>query len=171
MDDLIFYTLFILFLCIIYLYISNKNNIYGRALWYDDKKLLSIHLDGKDTSQQIFDIYSLTHFASGIVIYLICNYFNYTNTSTYYIAITLGILFEILENSPYIINKYRQNKHYKNYKGDSIANIFGDMISLILGIYFSKKYTDISLYYLIISEIVLSRYNASMYDLSISGIL
>ena len=51
-----------------------------------------------------------------------------------------------------------------------MANITGDIISLVLGIYFYKTFPKISPYYLIITEILLSNYKASMYDLA-SGII
>tara|TARA_B110000908_G_C10197187_1_gene423535 strand:- start:905 stop:1069 length:165 start_codon:yes stop_codon:yes gene_type:complete len=51
-----------------------------------------------------------------------------------------------------------------------MANIMGAIFALILGICFSRNFKDLSFYYLIIAEIVLSNYNVSMYDLSIGGI-
>ena len=170
MNELVFNTLFIITILVVLLYYNKKANTFDRPIWYKNKKLFSIQLDGKDTSQQPFDIYTFTHFSSGILIYLIANYFNYTDYTIFYIGLILGILFEICENTQYIINKYRENKAYKNYHGDSMANIMGDMFALILGICFSRNFKDLSFYYLIIAEIVLSNYNAGMYDLSIGGI-
>lgn len=170
MDKLIFNTLLILTLIIMYLYFSKKSKMFGRPTWYSNKKLISWESDGKDTSQQPFDIYSFTHFSSGILVYLICKYLNFTDVISFYITVILALVFEVVENTPYVIKKYRENKEYKNYTGDSMANITGDIISLVLGIYFYKTFPEISPYYLVITEILLSNYKASMYDLA-SGII
>ena len=140
MDKLIFNTLLILTLIIMYLYFNKKSKIFGKPAWYSNKKLISWELDGKDTSQQPFDIYSFTHFSSGILVYLICKYLNFTDVISFYITVILALIFEVIENTPYIIKKYKKNKEYKNYTGDSIANITGDIISLVLGIYFYKPF-------------------------------
>lgn len=170
MDKLIFNTLLILTLIIMYLYFNKKSKMFGRPTWYSNKKLISYESDGKDTSQQPFDVYSFTHFSSGILVYLICKYLNFTDVISFYITVILALVFEVVENTPYIIKKYRENKEYKNYTGDSMANITGDIISLVLGIYFYKTFPEISPYYLVITEILLSNYKASMYYL-LSGII
>jgi len=170
MNKLIFYALFILSAIMVYLYCSPQLKMFGRPVWYSKKKLISWELDGKDTSQQVFDIYSFTHFSSGILLYLICKYLSFTDINAFYITLILSIIFEIVENTPYIINKFRKNKEYKNYIGDSLANITGDIISLVLGIYFTRKFPKIAPYYLFGSEILLNRYKAGIYDLT-AGII
>ena len=46
-------------------------------------------------------------------------------TNIIYASVVLELLWEILENSPFIVNRYRKNKEYANYTGDSIVNIIG----------------------------------------------
>ena len=96
-----------------YLYFNKNSKMFGRPIWYTNKQLISWKLDGKDTSQQPFDIYSFTHFSSGILVYLICKYLNFTDIISFYITVILALVFEVVENTPYIIKKYRENKEYK----------------------------------------------------------
>ena len=41
--------------------------------------------------------------------------------------IIIVFIFEIIENTEFVIKKFR--KTYRRYKGDSIANIIGDIFS------------------------------------------
>ena len=77
--------------------------IFGRPLWHHPKKLINFELDGKGTSQQIFDIYSFSHITHGILFYFLLKYLNYNTINGLYITIVLEIIWEIFENTPYII--------------------------------------------------------------------
>ena len=111
----------------------------GRPIWYNPKKIISLELDGADTSQQIFDIYSFSHITHGILLFYFFKYLNTNVIHGLYLTILLELIWEIFENTPYIIKKYRQSPEYKNYKGDSIVNIIGDTIFTILGYYLAYK--------------------------------
>ena len=50
-------------------------------------------------------------------------YLNFNTVNGLYITIILEILWELFENTPYIINKYRKKKEFKNYKGDILSKI------------------------------------------------
>ena len=144
--------------------------IFGRPLWHNPKKLINFELDGKGTSQQIFDIYSFSHITHGILFYFLLKYLNYNTINGLYITIILEILWEIFENTPYIINKYRQKKEYKYYEGDSIVNMMGDIVACIVGFYFAYKSPHYALVYLIVSEILLRPFKASLLQLSIGSL-
>ena len=145
--------------------------IFGRPLWHHPKKLINFELDGKGTSQQIFDIYSFSHITHGILFYFLLKYLNYNTINGLYITIILEILWEIFENTPYIINKYRKKKEFQNYKGDSIVNMIGDTIFTILGYYLSYKFEKIAILYIIISEIILIPCKANFLYLSIGSLI
>jgi hypothetical protein len=91
--------------------------------------------------------------------------------NSFIIALMLEIAFEIFENTPYIINKYRKKKEFENYSGDSIVNIIGDTLSMILGYYFAQKSFKYSLVFLILSEILLIPLKANLLHLSIGSLI
>ena len=139
--------------------------LFNRPLWHNPPKLISFNLDGGDTSKQIFDIYTFSHITHGILFYFILKILNIKPLTGLYITIIIETLWEIFENTDYIINKYR--KTYKLYKGDSIVNIIGDIILTIVGYIIAFKYPVISIIYIFISEIILFPYKASLLQLSI----
>jgi hypothetical protein len=55
-------------------------------------------------------------------------------------ACVAEIAWELVENSPYAINRYRSATVALNYFGDSIANSIGDLISCVLGFWIAFKY-------------------------------
>ena len=72
------------------------------------------------------------------------------------LVVMIEILWEIIENSQFIINKYRNNSVIsRNYKGDSIINSVGDILSMIIGYIIAYTIPKISFLLLIINEMVL----------------
>lgn len=43
-----------------------------------------------------------------------------------------------MENSPFIINRYRDATLAQGYSGDAVLNSFGDLLSLMIGFYAAK---------------------------------
>lgn len=54
-------------------------------------------------------------------------------------SVILESAWEILENSPLIINRYRETAIAAGYFGDSVLNSFFDVICMIIGFYFAKR--------------------------------
>jgi len=163
--------LFLSMLFIICSFFPPKSKFMGRPLWYDPKKFISFELDSKDANQQIMDIYSFSHISHGILFYLILKYFKYDAITGFYITIFLEILWEIFENTPFIINKYRRKKEYENYRGDSVVNMIGDVIFTILGYYLTYTFTSIAIIYLIASEFILLPFKANFLHLSFGSLI
>ena len=147
------------------------NTFLGRPIWHEPKKIISFEKDGSDTSQQFIDIYSLSHITHGILFFYVFKFNNFNTTTSLYLTILFEIIWEVFENTEYIIKKYRQNKEYENYKGDSIVNIIGDTIFCILGFYLANKYPYYSIIYLILSEIILLKFDANFLKLSIGSLI
>ena len=143
--------------------------LFGRPVWHNPRKLISFALDGKDSSKQIFDIYSFSHATHGILFYFLFKYLKIKPLTGLYLFIMLEFLWEIFENTEYIIKKYR--KTYKQYEGDSIVNIIGDVIFTTIGYMLAWKKPTFSIIYLILSEIVLIPYKANFMHLSIGSLL
>ena len=81
------------------------------------------------------------------------------------LTILILLLFEIFENSQWIIREYR--KKYSQYEGDSIANIVGDLFSSVLGYLAAFQHPRLSILYVILVEIVLYAYKASCLQLTV----
>lgn len=101
---------------------------------------------GIEDSQQFFDWYTFSHFIHGILFFLGLSYlfkkYLKNNYSAYMVVVaaTIESIWEILENSPLIINRYREGALASGYFGDSIFNSLSDLLFMILGFYFTKKF-------------------------------
>jgi hypothetical protein len=159
---------FLIIIVILYLMVPCDSKIFGKPLWpcpYDKNRLLHLYIpesDGTYTSQSLFDIYSFTHISHGMIIFYILYYLHgYSkNKNMIYYSLIYAFIFEIgweiIENTPFIIKKYRDNSaESRNYKGDSIINSIGDVMSMFIGFLIAWKYTKESIYLLIINELLL----------------
>lgn len=93
------------------------------------------------TSQHFFDPYSFTHVLHGVLFFwLITLFFRKVPVGwQFFTAIVIECAWEVLENSSYIIEKYRANTASLDYFGDSIFNSVGDVIACALGFYIAYK--------------------------------
>lgn len=105
-------------------------------LWYNQ-------IVTPEDSQHLFDWYAFTHVLHGLAIYFILWVIDRKkklNIKTkFLIAVGIAAGWEILENSPMIIDRYRAATISLNYYGDSIINSIGDVISMSLGFWFAHK--------------------------------
>jgi hypothetical protein len=161
----------IVIIIVIYLMSSPTSEFMSRPVWHDPRRIIDFKLDGKGTSQQIMDIYSLSHITHGIILYFILKMVKINPTTGFIIAIIIESIWEIYENTPYIINKYRENKAYENYKGDSIVNMLGDLMSMMMGYYLSYNSKKYAIIYVILTEICLIPINANLLHLSFGSLM
>jgi hypothetical protein len=109
-------------------------------------------------SKHLIDIYSLTHiFWSLFMVFLIKEpqYFrHYPIKYDYYFISLIIILFEIHENLPEQIKKYRRieiNSAGKtSYRGDTILNFIGDIAFGFLGLYIGYKLSKLYIFIILI---------------------
>ena len=88
-------------------------------------------------SMGVLDIFSITHITHGVFIYAILLYLNNNKPSIklLYFTILIEIIWEIFENTAFIINKYRRSRTmYRDYSGDSIANMVSDTLFTVIGV-------------------------------------
>lgn len=115
----------------------------GRIWWCACGGLnpVSIHVNSQHNSQHLVDPYSLSHVLHGIlffgVLWLFRRHLSLAMRAA--IAATIEIGWEMLENSPIVINRYRAATVSLGYTGDSIVNSLGDVASFILGFYLARK--------------------------------
>ena len=110
------------------------------------------------TSQQFFDPYSLTHVLHGIIFYWLLRAFAPRLNLRWRLvaAIAIEIGWELLENSPWVIARYRQETASLDYTGDSIVNSAGDVLSTVVGFVFAWRVTwKVALSFFIVVELAL----------------
>lgn len=115
----------------------------GRIWWCRwDTPVYFATLDAwsKHTSQHFFDPYAATHVLHGFLflwgLQIIFHKILSKKISfawLLFLAVFAEAAWEVLENSSYIINLYRENTASLDYFGDSIANSFGDIIACAVG--------------------------------------
>ncbi len=94
------------------------------------------------TSQHFLDPYSLTHLLHGFLFLWAANLFFRGRVAFAWLLLVCVFgesLWEVLENSPGIIERYRANTASLDYFGDSIANSIGDVVSCIIGFVVAHK--------------------------------
>ena len=123
----------------------------------------------KEYSKNLFDIYSFSHISHGILFYLLFKYLKINFLTGLYLTIILEFLWEMFENTEFIICVYR--KDYEEYDGDSYLNITGDIIFTVIGYLLAAKTIYGSVLFLIISEIILIPYKANFLELSFGSLL
>jgi uncharacterized protein DUF2585 len=89
-----------------------------------------------ETSQHLTDWYTYSHILHGIVLYWLTGLIAQGRLSVaarLLIATSIEAGWEIFENTPFIINRYRTVTTSRDYFGDSIVNSLADITAMILG--------------------------------------
>ena len=90
---------------------------------------------GSDTSQLFADPYSWSHFLHGIIFYWVARkvFPRLKIQHWFLLALITEVGWEIWENTPFIINRYRETTAALGYTGDSIFNSLGDVCFMMIG--------------------------------------
>lgn len=96
---------------------------------------------GSHLSQHLFDPYSFTHILHGFMFggLLSLVFSKRPLMFRFMLVVAVECGWEILENSPFIIQRYRTLTSSFGYVGDSIANSFGDIFCCSFGFWLSQK--------------------------------
>jgi hypothetical protein len=86
-------------------------------------------------SQQLFDPYSFTHVLHGFLLFWFVSlaFKNLSPAWQLSLASILEALWEILENTRFIIDRYRAQTAALGYEGDTIVNSLGDLFCAVIG--------------------------------------
>ena len=93
-------------------------------------------------SQQISDWYTFTHVLHGIAFYglLFLAARRLPVPVRLLIAVFLEGAWEIAENSPFIIDRYRTATFSLDYYGDSIVNSVSDVVAMMVGFWMARRF-------------------------------
>ncbi|WP_300779029.1 DUF2585 family protein [Enhydrobacter sp.] len=88
-----------------------------------------------EMSQQVTDWYTFSHVVHGILFYGLLRLLLPRLPILARLAIAVGIeaTWEIAENTPWVIEAYRQQALARGYVGDSVLNSLSDTISMMIG--------------------------------------
>jgi uncharacterized membrane protein YjdF len=98
-------------------------------------------------SQQLFDPYSFTHVLHGFLLFwlvaLIARSIKLGRQLApawqLWLALTLEAAWEVFENTPFVIDRYRAETAALGYTGDTIVNSFGDVTCAVVGFLVARK--------------------------------
>ena len=118
-------------------------DLMGRVWWCDagDYVPWSWVVNSRHNSQHVIDPYSFTHILHGILeFWLIGLVFRKIPLAwRFVIAIFIESSWEVLENTNYVINRYRETTISLDYFGDSIINSLADIVCCGLGFAIASK--------------------------------
>jgi len=109
------------------------------------------------TSQMLADWYSPSHFLHGLIFYaglwLVAR--KWTIERRFFVALLVETFWEILENSPMIIDRYREATVAIGYTGDSVINSLSDIAMMAIGFAAARRLpTWVSLLLLVVLELI-----------------
>jgi hypothetical protein len=97
--------------------------------------------DSPKTSQMIADWYSLSHLVHGLLFYAILWLLarRWPVERRFLTALLFEAAWEVTENTPFVIDRYRTTTAALGYTGDSIINSLSDISMMALGFLLARK--------------------------------
>jgi len=94
-----------------------------------------------NNSQQFLDPYSFTHILHGFLLFwLVALLFRKLAPSWQLcLALALEAAWEVFENTPFVIERYRAETAALGYQGDTVVNAVGDLACALLGFLVARK--------------------------------
>ena len=97
--------------------------------------------DSPKTSQMLADWYSLSHIVHGLIFYfLLWLLFRRSPVALRFLgALLIEAAWEVTENTPFVIDRYRETTAALGYSGDSVINSVSDILMMALGFLAARK--------------------------------
>src|SRR3954449_11891752 len=97
--------------------------------------------DSPETSQMLADWYSLSHVVHGLIFYallwLVAR--RWPVQWRFVVALLIEATWEVVENTPMVIERYRRGTAALGYAGDSVINSMSDIAMMALGFLAARK--------------------------------
>lgn len=111
-----------------------------------------------ETSQQLFDPYSLTHvlhgFALAGLLALVLPRAGWRWRLA--LAVAAEALWEVFENTAFVINRYRETTAALGYNGDTVVNSLGDVLACAAGFLIARRLGALkTLLVFVLTEVIL----------------
>jgi hypothetical protein len=97
--------------------------------------------DSPETSQMLADWYSLSHIVHGLLVYAALWLIGrrWPVEWRFLTALLLEAIWEVTENTPFVIDRYRSTTAAIGYSGDSVINSMSDIIMMAIGFAIARK--------------------------------
>ena len=97
--------------------------------------------DSFKTSQMLFDWYSFSHLVHGFLFYAVLWLIarRWPVESRLIVALVTEAAWEVFENTPFVINRYRATTAAAGYSGDSVLNSLFDILVMALGFLIARR--------------------------------
>ena len=98
-------------------------------------------VNSSENSQHLTDWYTLTHVLHGIgfyaLLWLVAR--RLPPGARFVIAVVLEATWEVIENTPFVIGRYRAATISLDYYGDSVINSMSDIVSMMVGFWMALR--------------------------------
>ena len=97
--------------------------------------------DSPKTSQMLADWYSLSHIVHGLLFYSILWLVarRWPVEWRFLVALLIEASWEVIENTPMVIDRYRATTAALGYTGDSVINSLSDIVMMVVGFLLARK--------------------------------
>jgi hypothetical protein len=98
-------------------------------------------VNSPENSQHLTDWYTFSHIIHGVGLYALLWLAarRLPSGARFVLAVLLEATWEVFENTPFVIDRYRAATISLDYYGDSIINSMSDIVSMMLGFWIARR--------------------------------